>query len=62
PAHGSGIVCVRVPAADAAFTALQRAGVQCALREGVLRFAPHLYNGVDDVERVIEVLDSVAHG
>lgn len=61
PAHGSGIVCVHVPGADAAFAALQQAGVQCALREGVLRFAPHLYNGASDMERVIDALDSVVH-
>lgn len=59
-AHAAGIVCVRVPAAETAFAALQREGVHCALREGVLRFAPHLYNDVADMERVVAILDRTA--
>ncbi|HEU5210294.1 MAG TPA: aminotransferase class V-fold PLP-dependent enzyme [Longimicrobiales bacterium] len=58
-AHASGILCLRTPAADHAFAALQQAGVQCATREGVLRISPHLYNSSDDIDRVIETLDRV---
>jgi selenocysteine lyase/cysteine desulfurase len=54
--HASGIVCVRVPHADAAFAALEQAGVVCAVREGVLRFAPHLYSTVEEMEQVVAIL------
>ena len=35
---------------------LSAEGIDVARRTGMVRFAPHLYNGVTDVERVIEVL------
>ena len=38
---------------------LEEAGIVCAPREGMLRFAPHFYNDEGEVERVIEVLQSV---
>jgi len=38
---------------------LEENGIVCAPREGMLRFAPHFYNDESDVERVIEVLQSV---
>ncbi len=56
-ARASGILCLRVPAAEHVYAALQAGGVQCAMREGVLRIAPHLYNRSDDVERVIDILN-----
>lgn len=56
-AHASGILCLRVPAAERTYAALQAGGVQCAMREGVLRIAPHFYNSSEDVARVIDILD-----
>ncbi|MCU1348551.1 MAG: csd 2 [Acidobacteria bacterium] len=35
---------------------LEQAGIVCAPREGMLRFAPHCYNDDEEVERVISVL------
>ncbi|HUH12335.1 MAG TPA: aminotransferase class V-fold PLP-dependent enzyme [Longimicrobiales bacterium] len=60
PAHRSGIVCLRPANPARAYAALERAGVTCALREGALRFAPHFYNTVEEMERVVGILDGVA--
>jgi len=38
------------------FDALGQAGVHAALRAGSLRFSPHLYNGSDDIDRALAVL------
>lgn len=54
----SGILCIRPPNADLVLAALSRAGVHCALRENSIRFSPHWYNTVGDIERVIDVLDA----
>ena len=59
-AHASGILCLRVPAAERTYAALQAGGVQCAMREGVLRIAPHFYNSSEDVARVIDILEDAA--
>ena len=58
PAHRSAIICLDVPAAPRAYAALRRAGVVTSLREGSVRISPHLYNTVDDLARVSEVLDA----
>ncbi len=36
--------------------ALQQAGIDLALREGQLRFSPHLYNTEDDIDRTLQAL------
>ncbi|MET0398574.1 MAG: aminotransferase class V-fold PLP-dependent enzyme [Longimicrobiaceae bacterium] len=56
-ARRSAIFCFRPPEPEATFAALAAAGVVCVLREGAVRLSPHLYNGADDVARVLEVLD-----
>jgi cysteine desulfurase/selenocysteine lyase len=38
---------------------LEREGVVCAPREGMLRFSPHFYNGDEQVDRVVELLGSL---
>jgi cysteine desulfurase/selenocysteine lyase len=58
PAHDSAIWCVRTPDVMAAFGRLRAAGVKCALREGSIRLSPHLYNTVDEVERVATLLEA----
>ena len=35
---------------------LTRNGVACTIRRGMLRFAFHLYNNTDDVDRVLELV------
>jgi selenocysteine lyase/cysteine desulfurase len=57
-AHGSAIVCLKVPGAARLHGVLRRNEVICSLREGSLRFSPHLFNSVDDVARAAEVLES----
>ena len=57
PVHRSAIICLDVPEAPRAYGALRRAGVVTSLREGSVRISPHLYNTVDDLMRVCEVLD-----
>jgi selenocysteine lyase/cysteine desulfurase len=57
PAHRSAIICLDLPEAARAYGALRRAGVVTSLREGSVRISPHLYNTVDDLMRVCEVLD-----
>jgi selenocysteine lyase/cysteine desulfurase len=58
PAHRSAIICLDLPEAARAYGALRRAGVVTSLREGSVRISPHLYNTVDDLARVSEVLDA----
>jgi selenocysteine lyase/cysteine desulfurase len=31
----------------------------CSLREGAIRLSPHFYNTVEEMEKVIDVLDGV---
>jgi cysteine desulfurase / selenocysteine lyase len=57
PERRSAIFCFRVPGEAATFEALRQAGVACALREGAIRVAPHLYNSRGEIERVVEILN-----
>ncbi|HET7585829.1 MAG TPA: aminotransferase class V-fold PLP-dependent enzyme [Gemmatimonadaceae bacterium] len=59
PARRAGIVSLRVADPSAVSQALSRAGVAHAVREGLLRLAPHVYNTEDEVDRALEVLDRV---
>jgi selenocysteine lyase/cysteine desulfurase len=56
-AHRSAILCIAPPDARDAHRRLKAAGVVCALREGAIRLSPHCYNTVEEMERVVEVLD-----
>lgn len=56
--HRSAIICVAPPRAREAHEALRAAGVIASFREGAIRFAPHLFNSVAEMERVAEILDS----
>jgi cysteine desulfurase/selenocysteine lyase len=58
--HGSGIVCVAPPDVGGAFRALKAARVVCGMREGAIRLSPHLYNTVEEMERVVEILEVVS--
>lgn len=57
-ARGSAILCVRPPDAPTAYAQLLRARVHCSLREGSIRLSPHLFNSMDDMERVAAALTS----
>lgn len=55
--HRSAIVCIAPDSAKEAHRHLKAAGVVCAFREGAIRLSPHCYNTIDEMEKVIEVLD-----
>src|SRR2546426_9588761 len=57
--HRSAILCVAPPKPVEAYHALKRARVVCSLREGAIRLSPHCYNTVEEMEKVIEVLDDL---
>jgi cysteine desulfurase/selenocysteine lyase len=59
--HRSAILCVAPPKAAEAFHAVKRARIVCSLREGAIRLSPHVYNTVEEMEKVVEVLDDL-HG
>lgn len=56
--HGSGITCLVPPDLAVTHQRLRDAKIFCSLREGAIRISPHCYNTLDDIERVIEVLDA----
>ncbi|MGA7614255.1 MAG: aminotransferase class V-fold PLP-dependent enzyme [Thermoanaerobaculia bacterium] len=53
---GSGAVLL------AFHTLLEREKIVCAPREGMLRFSPHFYNEVSEIERVVAVLQDLRGG
>ena len=55
--RGSGILCVAPNDVGRAFRALKAARVVSSLREGAIRLSPHFYNTVEEMERVVELLD-----
>ena len=59
PVHRSQIVCVVPPDAREAHRRLRQAGIVTSLREGAIRLAPHCYNTVEEMEKVVEVLEEV---
>lgn len=58
PKRRAGIYSFRVPALRRIAAALDDAGFHVAIRDGAIRVAPHLYNTEDEVERLVDVLDS----
>jgi selenocysteine lyase/cysteine desulfurase len=56
-AHRSGIVSIRMPDNELAYTALRLKGVACSIRERALRIAPHFYNTIEEVETTVRVLE-----
>ncbi len=57
--RGSGILCLAPPDVSASFRALKAAKIICSMREGAIRMSPHLYNTLDEMERVVDTLDRV---
>lgn len=56
-AHRSAIVCIAPERPVEAFHAIKRAHIVCSLREGAIRLAPHCFNTIEEMERVLDVLD-----
>ncbi len=52
----SGILCVAPERVQEVHRRLKAARVICSLREGAIRFSPHCYNTVDEMDRVAGVL------
>jgi selenocysteine lyase/cysteine desulfurase len=57
--HRSAIVCIAPDDARAAHRQLKGAGIVCAFREGAIRFSPHCYNTLEEMEKVVEVLEGM---
>jgi selenocysteine lyase/cysteine desulfurase len=58
-AHRSAIIAIAPEPAAEAYHALKRAHIVCSLREGAIRLSPHCYNTVEEMERVLDVLDEI---
>ena len=54
--RGSGILCLAPERVEDAHRRLKAARIISSLREGAIRLSPHLYNTVEEMERVVEVL------
>lgn len=53
----SGILSLRPPDVERVHATLASAGIICTVRQGAIRFAPHFYNTMDEMERVVGILD-----
>lgn len=60
--HRSAILALRCPHPDvpALVGALAERGILCTARDGLLRLAPHLYNTIEEMDTLAEVLRSLA--
>ncbi len=56
-AHRSAIICLAPEHAAEAYHAIKRAHIVCSLREGAIRLSPHFFNTVEEMEKVIDVLE-----
>jgi cysteine desulfurase / selenocysteine lyase len=52
----SAIVSIKASDSDKIHAKLSANGILCSNREGMLRFSFHIYNTVDDLERVIGII------
>jgi cysteine desulfurase/selenocysteine lyase len=57
PERRSGVFSFRPPEPERVHAALHREGIVTSLREGAIRLSPHLYNDVEDLERVAGALE-----
>jgi selenocysteine lyase/cysteine desulfurase len=58
--HGAGILCIAPPDPASVHQRLRSASIIASLREGSIRLSPHFYNTIDEMHRVVEVLDRTA--
>ena len=56
PARRAGVIAFAPADVNAAFARLQSGGVSCSAREGAIRLAPHCYNTLGEIGRVIQLL------
>ena len=57
--HRSAIVCIAPERAVEAYHAIKRARIVCSLREGAIRLSPHFYNTLEEMEKVLDVLEGI---
>jgi cysteine desulfurase/selenocysteine lyase len=55
--HRSAILCIAPPNAADVHRRLKAAGVVCALREGAIRLSPHFFSTIEEMDKVLDVLD-----
>jgi cysteine desulfurase/selenocysteine lyase len=55
--HRSAILCIAPPNAADVHRRLKAAGVVCVLREGAIRLSPHFYSTIEEMDKVLDVLD-----
>jgi selenocysteine lyase/cysteine desulfurase len=60
-AHRSAILCLAPANAAEAHRRLKAAGVICAFREGAIRLSPHFYSTMEEMEKVLDVLEDAGH-
>jgi selenocysteine lyase/cysteine desulfurase len=53
----SGIYSFTCENEKALFEYLQKNRIHISLRNGVIRFSPHFYNTLEEIDRVVEVLN-----
>jgi selenocysteine lyase/cysteine desulfurase len=56
--RSSGILCVMPGNVGEAFRALKAGHVISSMREGAIRLSPHAYNTLEEMERVVEILEA----
>ncbi len=54
----AGIVAFRTPRTGEVAAAMAEAGITLSVREGLVRFSPHLYTRPNDMARAVEVLEA----
>lgn len=59
PARRAGIISFQIPEMERTARLLRNRGVHFAVREGVIRFAPHFYNTVAEMETVVGMLEEI---
>jgi cysteine desulfurase / selenocysteine lyase len=57
----SGIVSFRCNNPKTFYETLNSNGVECALREGIVRLSPHYYNTIEEIDTVIDILKKHKH-
>jgi cysteine desulfurase/selenocysteine lyase len=60
--HRAGIVSFKHANANEIFKKLEQRKIYCAVRENMVRFSPHFYNTRDEINIVIDALESFTKG
>lgn len=58
PARRAGVVAVAPADLDGMAARLRKAGVAHVVREGAIRFSPHCYNTIDEIDRTLALLEA----